>query len=162
MIDDAKSSTKNVPVGTPHDSSIGDLLLILFINDFAVVSNSTECLMFADDTSIFCFGENLEQLYRTMNEQLKSYYGWFDANELSSNISKANYTIIHKPRQVVYDNELFINDRPLQRVTNTRFLGVTVQKYLCWKLHCNYISNKISKYKHLLLKIRNCVNVDFF
>ena len=76
MIDDAKSSTENVPVGTSQGSSISALLFILFINDLAVVSNSTKCLMFADDTSIYCFGKNLEQLYRTLNEQLKSYYGW--------------------------------------------------------------------------------------
>ena len=116
--------------------------------------------MFADDTSIFYFGKNLEQLYRTMNEQLKSYYGWFDANKLSINVGKNNYMIFHKPRQVVYDNELLINERPLQRVTNTRFLGVTVQENLCWKLHCNYICNKISKYIHLFYKIRNYVSVE--
>ena len=58
-----------------------------------------------------------------MNEQLKSYYGWFDANKLSNNASKTNYMIFHKPRQVIYDNELLINVRPLQRVTNTIYLG---------------------------------------
>ena len=68
--------------------------------------------------------------------------------------------IFHKPRQVVYDNELLINDRPLQRVTNTRFLGVTVQENQCWKLHCNYICNKISKYMHLFYRIRNYVSVE--
>ena len=112
--------------------------------------------MFADDTRIFCFGKNLEQLYRTMDEQLKSYYGWFDANKLSINVGKTNYMIFHKPRQVVYDNELLINERPLQRVTNTRFLGITVQENLCWKLHCNYIC----KYIHLFYKIRNYVSVE--
>ena len=65
-----------------------------------------------------------------MNEQLNSYYEWFDANKLAINVSKTNYMIFHKPRQVVYDIELLINERPLQRVTNTRFLGVTVQENL--------------------------------
>ena len=69
----------NAHFGSPQGSSRSALLF----NDLAGASNSTECLRFADDSSIFCFGENLEQLYCTMNEQLKSYYGRLDVYKLS-------------------------------------------------------------------------------
>ena len=49
--------------------------------------------MFADDTIIFCFGSNLNQLYTTMNNQLKIYCKWFNANKLSINANKTNYII---------------------------------------------------------------------
>ena len=66
------SSYYSIPAGSPRGGSISALLFILFINDLANVSNNAECLMFADDTSIFCFGSNLNQLYTTMNDQLKN------------------------------------------------------------------------------------------
>ena len=47
--------------------------------------------MFADDTSIFCFDSNLNQLHATMNNQLKIYCKWFNANKLSINANKTNY-----------------------------------------------------------------------
>ena len=97
-------STQDIPVGSPQGSSISALLFILFINDLANVSNNTECPMFADDTSIFCFGSNLNQFYTTMNNQLKIHCKWFNANKLSIFANKTNYIIFHKSRQNVYND----------------------------------------------------------
>ena len=104
LLDGRKSSTQDIPVGSPQGSSISALLFILFINDLANVSNNTECPMFADDTSIFCFGSNLNQFYTTMNKQLKIHCKWFNANKLSIFANKTNYIIFHKSRQNVYND----------------------------------------------------------
>ena len=96
--------------------------------------------MFADDTSIFCSGSNLKQLYNTtMNNELKIYCKWFNAYKLSINANKTNYIIFRKSRQNVYNDNLILNYSPLHRVTNTKFLGVIVQESLSWKYHCNYV-----------------------
>ena len=88
-----KSATQEILVGSPQGSSISALLLILFINDLANVSNNTECLTFADDTSSFCFGSNLNQLYSTMNNHFKNYCKWFNAYKLYINANKTNFII---------------------------------------------------------------------
>ena len=95
LFDGIKFSTQDIPVGSPQGSSISALLFILFINDLANVSNNTECLMFADDTSIFCFGSNLNR----SNNQIKIYCKW-----VNTNANKTNYIVFHKYRQNVYDD----------------------------------------------------------
>ena len=92
--------------------------------------------MFADDTSIFCFGSNLNQIYATLDNQLKIYCKWFNTNKLSINANKIYYIIFHKSRQNVYTDNLFLNDSPLHRVAKYRktYLGnivviMSVTKY---------------------------------
>ena len=88
LLDSIKSSTQDIPIGIPQGSYISVLLSILLINDLASVSNNKECRMFANDTSILCFGSNLNQLYTTIIDKLKVYSKWFNANELSINAKK--------------------------------------------------------------------------
>ena len=121
-----KSSTQDIPVGSLQGSFISALLFILFINDLVNVSNNTECLIFTDDTSIFSFGINLNQLYTTMNNQVKINCKWFNANKLSINANKTNHIIFQKSWQNVYNDNLILNDSPLHRVANTKFLRVIV------------------------------------
>ena len=103
-------------------------------------------------TSFFCFGSNLNQFYTTMNNQLKIYCKWFNANKLSNNANKTNYYVFHKTQQNVYNDNLILNDSSLHRVPKTKFVRVIVQENLSWKYHCNYVCNKISNieiYVHL-------------
>ena len=38
-----------------------------------------------------------------------------------------------------------INDMPIERVTEFKFLGVLIDSNLTWSPHCNYIANKLSR-----------------
>ena len=82
-----------------------------------------------------------------MNDHLKIYCNWFNANKLSINASKTNHIIFHNSQQNVY-KDLILYYSTLHPVANTKFLGVIVQENLSWKHHCNYICNKISRYVH--------------
>ena len=44
--------------------------------------------MFADDTNLFISGSNIENLFETMNAELRKVATWFKANKLSLKISK--------------------------------------------------------------------------
>ena len=71
---------------------------------------------------------------------------WFQANKLSVNISKTNY-IIFKPRQKkqIFDLNLKINNKEINRVNEVCFLGVILDENLSWKAHISHIAHKISK-----------------
>jgi len=49
--------------------------------------------MFADDTNIFIWGDNLEKLTQQINCELEEVNNWFSANLLYLNIEKTNYII---------------------------------------------------------------------
>ena len=52
--------------------------------------------MFADDTNVFCSGKHIKTLFQTANIELEKIAIWVQANKLSLNESKTNFTIFYK------------------------------------------------------------------
>ena len=48
------SDLLQVKCGVPQGSVLGPLLFILYINDICNVSQVFDCILFADDTNLFC------------------------------------------------------------------------------------------------------------
>ena len=57
------------------------------------VSDVVKCVLFADDTNIFCSERNLTDLQLTLNRELGKLFVWFSVNKLSLNLSKTNYIL---------------------------------------------------------------------
>ena len=58
--------------------------------------------------------------------------------------------------------KLYLNGTEIERVYETKFLGVIVDYKLCWKPHIKYIKGKISKSVGILYKMRELVNQKCF
>ncbi len=65
---------------------MGPRLFILYINDICRVTNIFKFVIFADDTNIFCAGENLQQLLEVVTAEMNKIKMWFDLNKLSINL----------------------------------------------------------------------------
>ena len=52
--------------------------------------------MFADDINLFCSGKHIKTLFQRANIELEKITNWFQANKLSLNESKTNFTFFHK------------------------------------------------------------------
>lgn len=50
---------KQIMCGVPQGSVLGPKLFLIY---FYSISNKLKCILFADDTTIICSGNNLEQL----------------------------------------------------------------------------------------------------
>ena len=69
-------------------------------------------------------------------------------NRLSLNAKKTKMMIFHSKQNKLSINEIpimKINDMPIERVTEFKFLGVLIDSNLSWSPHCNYIANKLSR-----------------
>lgn len=121
------------------------------------MSDLLKCVLYADDTTLYCSGENLLQLLTNVSRELFQIKLWFDANKLSLNITKTKY-IIFGNRQIHNFTNLKIDDVVLERVMEIKFLGVIIDHKLSWKPHITHVLSKMSRTIAILHKIKYFLN----
>ena len=98
---------------------------------------------------IFGWTSPLNQLFATVNAELKKLSEWFNANNLSLNIDKTKYALFHPTHKKAYIPAILpalsISGVIIKRSSVNKFLGILIDENLSWNSHINYINNKISK-----------------
>ena len=84
-IDDFKS---NISHEIPQGSILGPLLFLLFINDLPLCLLNSHIHMYADDTSIYASGADVDTINNHLNDDLFRISAWFKSNLLVINESK--------------------------------------------------------------------------
>ena len=81
------SLQRDITYGVPQGSILGPLLFI-YINDLPFCVEHCKTVLFADDTTIYKTGKQVNNIYEDMNKKLQILADWFRANKLYLNISK--------------------------------------------------------------------------
>ena len=82
-----------------------------------------------------------------MNHDLANIKEWLIANKLTLNKSKTEFMLIgsrQKLRTFDKSPSLVIDGAPLNRVSNTKSLGVTIDENLSWSEHIGELCKKIA------------------
>jgi len=82
----------------------------------------------------------------------------FNVNELSLNVDKTVFMVFTSARKKydanAVDNRILLNDKPLQQVSTTQFLGVYINEHFNWADHIHHVTSKISKTCGILTKLK--------
>ena len=151
-VNNATSDSLPVVCGVPQGSILGPLLFLIYINDLNFISKIVTFIMFADDTNIFIAGHRLNDITLLINQELEKINTWFCANLLSLNVKKTNYILFGNKNLPNID--IFINKQIINRVYETKFLGVIIQSNLKWHAHIRLLLNKISKTLGIMNKVK--------
>jgi len=133
-----------VRTGVPQGSILGPLLFLLYINDMSKCTRNLQFVHFADDTTVFNSGSNIADVVNEMNAELTRIADWLKANRLSLNVGKTTYMII-SDGEMLDVPAVRIGDRNIIRVTESKFLGITIDEKLSFKHHVSGLSKSLSR-----------------
>ena len=81
-----ESSKLNITCGVPQGSTLGPLLLLIYLNDLRFCLNKSSSNHFVDDTCLIYASKKVKTLETDLNTDLKATSEWLKANRLSLNI----------------------------------------------------------------------------
>lgn len=119
--------------GVSQGSVLGPTQFLIMVNDLPSVISSAQCLMFADDLKLF-LGINCTKDCEALQRDIDSVVAWGARNHLEFNTAKCKtitFTRSRAPRTYNYK----ISGVPLERVTQIRDLGVTLDSCLTFNTH---------------------------
>ena len=83
-INDQFSSWLDIAAGAPHESTLGQLSFNIFLCDMFLFCNDIDFASYADDNTPYCIGKTPEEVISQLEKPSKSFFEWFENNELQA------------------------------------------------------------------------------
>ena len=152
------SNLSKIECGVPQGSILGPLLFLLYLNDITMYCNNSTPILFADDTNLLFYDKDLNNLESKINSELKTLSSWFSHNKLSLNADKTKFILFDPHHPNTHPNiSIIMNNKQLERVNHSKFLGVFVDHKLNWNFDINNRCNQISKNLAMITRLKNSI-----
>jgi hypothetical protein len=133
-----------IKYGVPQRSILGPLLFLVYINDLPLTIHSqSKPILFADDTNIIISHPEADGFQICMNDAM-SLNKWIKANKLTLNSDKTNFMKFCINNKTWVNLNIGYDDKTIEEVETTKFLGLQIDNNLKWKKHIQYIIPKLS------------------
>ena len=142
-----QSSSQQVACGIPQGSCLGPLLFILYLNDFESCLKFSKANLYADDTEVSFPSNELSDVMRNFQAELKSISKWMRMNKLSIHPEKTEFIVIDHPRRQRKLPELqpfYLDNIRLKQFHKTKYLGLTIDDQLSWKVQYKSVRGKLA------------------
>ncbi len=151
-------------LGVPQGSILGPLFFLIFINDLLGFLTDVSAKLFADDTTLYCSGPELDDLHCSFDRIIKQLLMWCSKNRLDINWSKTFFMVITNKRLKIPESFKF-DDLRIKCVSEFRLLGVTIDNKLNFNSHITNISHCINSKLFSIKRIfylSTSVKIQFF
>ena len=144
MIGPVQSKWSLIKRGVPQGSILGPLLFTVYVNDLPDVVKDCVVKQYADDTTIYCIGNDPSALSRNLNSDICHVSEWFKSRRLSLNVSKTKCMFLSRRRreQDAGKVSIQVDGEAVSRSSFVKILGVIVDDHLSWKQHIDFVRAK--------------------
>ena len=147
------SDRRKLLTGLPTGSVLSCILFLLYVNDLPNISDQITPILFADDTTLSFSGSNMENVTSKCNSELEKFLVWTQANRLCINTEKSFKIVISK--RLFDQTNIYLNNALIENKRFGRFLGVTIDQNMNFKIHIDEMCKKISKSIGIIHHLKN-------
>lgn len=139
------SSLQVINIGVPQGSVLGPVLFMLYINDLSQFVSLSTCNLYADDTVIYCGGEDATTVENKLQQSVNTVSQWYTSNHLCLNTEKCNFMIISPSRtnQTNCNVIIKLDDHDLDQVDTVDYLGIRFSHDLTWDAFINKLCSTL-------------------
>ena len=124
-VNNSDSGPLQITCGVLQGSVLGQVLFLIYINNFTNCSSIYDFHLFADDSNLFYTYSDLQHLEQNVNRELSEISLWLHANKLSLNIAKTNFVIFHPhQKKIINSLNIGIDRKPINQQTSVNYLGI--------------------------------------
>ncbi len=156
------SDLKQITHGVPQGSILGPLLFLIYINDLCDYVELCGTSMYADDTAIFFFGANLDEVRLGIQRDMQSVEYWMRQNHLSLNVKKTKMMLIGSRQRLrqVPNLSVSLNGQRVENMSQFKYLGMIIDNHLIFDKHIDFIIDKSTNKLGMLYKTRGLFNLE--
>ena len=153
VVNGTKSQVKTINIGLLQGAVTSPWLFSLYINDLHRCSDKLKFLHFADDTTVYMSGSDLERLCVDVENELRKVNEWLNENRLSLNVDKTSFMLFTHSRVDRNSISIRLGNKIIKQVRSVKFLGIHLDDRLNFNDHISYLSKKLSKTVGIMYKM---------
>lgn len=158
-----------IKTGVPQGSTLGPLLLVMYINSLPAIAKNSSTILFADDTVIFHPLVNQTANFDLIQKDLDLLHLWCRYNRLEINTSKTKamyFSSKHLNSTSKPYKKLRLGKTDIDFINDYKYLGVTIDTDLTFKTHItnliNTISFKVSQLRRIRKSLSNKIALQMY
>ena len=153
-VNGVNSSIRFVEIGVPQGSLLGPRLYAIYANDLPEATVNGYIHMFADDTTIYYIGREVEEIIDMLNIILKDFEAWCNLNHLTVHTGKTEAMLISTQPFIGPMRPLLFGNNFISFTTKTTCLGVIIDQKLNWKPQIDKLHTKFAGKLKFLKKMK--------
>ena len=133
------SSWTKASLGVPRGSVLGRLLFNIYLNDMFLFLEGTEVCNYADDTTIYTCGPNVENVVAKLENDALAISEWSPSNRMKLNEDKCHLMIFGGKSDEV---SVKIGEANVKESKEEKLLGIIFDQTLSFKQHVKTLCKK--------------------